>query len=76
MNNNNNKNKDFSEFTSKSLPPVKELNLSQEDWLHVYWKKLGEERGKALTDSDKAWNIPKISDPLEWSDTAWESWLD
>jgi hypothetical protein len=57
------KSKDFQQFTSKTLPSAKDLNLNQEQWLNIYWNKIGLERGKKLTDSEKAWNIPKISDP-------------
>lgn len=63
-------------FKAATLPPAIELGLSQADWLDIYWSMKGEERGNPLTDEEKAWNVPKTSDPLGWSDELWASLLD
>lgn len=67
---------EYAQYSSKTLPSASVLKLNQRAWLEVYWKKLGDERGKELSDADKAWNIPQKSDPLDWSENAWETWID
>jgi hypothetical protein len=53
------------------LPSPRHFELSKETWLHIYWTKLGQERGKALTTEEELQNIPLelmnaqvASDPL------------
>lgn len=63
-------------YNSSTLPGAMELKFSQQEWLNIYWFMLGRERGRPLTDGEKAWNIPQKSDPWGWSSETWESWLD
>ncbi|NGX58414.1 MAG: hypothetical protein K940chlam3_01321 [Chlamydiae bacterium] len=65
---------EYSKYTSKTLPNASKLNLFQSAWLKIYWQKLGEEQGKPLTNSQKAWNIPEKSDSWGWDAETWSSW--
>ena len=60
----------LSTYKAKDLPSPLTCNLSQETWLHIYWEKLGEERGHPLSKEETPYNIPTdsalclVNDPL------------
>lgn len=61
----------LSSYSSENLPMPLTCGLSQATWLHIYWEKLGKERGKPLSQEEKSYHIPVdsadfclIHDPL------------
>jgi len=56
------------------MPSARACGLKQQQWLDIYWSKLGREKGLPLTNNEKAWNIPKKSDEMQWSSEQWGEW--
>lgn len=46
----------------------------QQSYLEQHWTELSRQKGRPLTDTEKAWNVPVESDNLQWSAEQWSSY--